>query len=308
MKSFLFKTASFLALSFLLIALIFFLFVRSSKKISKEYTFSNEHKVLFIGDSHIQNAIIDSLCPGFLNMGKNSETYYYSYHKLKAILATENKIERVLLSFDYHNLSNYSDAFFLGEKSPVISSEYFHLLPKKYQIQLLVSHWDKLPTFTRQIIKESTRIADRSNRPFPGKFRNDFFRTQAEDSSIQKRIQTQFYSKKGLNDFSQFNLNYLDSIRLLCQKKEIYFNLIQAPVYSDYLDLIPEEYIEKYRSTTYKFSKETLVVPFDSTTKSYFLPDGDHLSYEGAEVFTEQVLNLDVFNCPKNISTNKNLQ
>ena len=57
-----------------------------------------------MGDSHVTNAVIDTLIPNSLNVSKISESYYYTFQKLKFI-TSKSKINYVVLGFSYHNLS-----------------------------------------------------------------------------------------------------------------------------------------------------------------------------------------------------------
>lgn len=295
MKKFIYKTSAFLLASLAMIVLIFFIVLSNAEANTEAFRLDQEVKTIFLGDSHIQKGINDTLYSGVLNSGRSSETTYHSFYKLKAILASENRVENVVLGFGYHNLSNYSDEFIFGNKSRVLGSPYFHLLPKEDQMKLFRVNKHVLPQFAKSILKDLLKTNNTSGSPFPGKFKNEFKSTEARDSSILKRLKIQFghlnnnQGKK--TPFSELNITFLDSIKKLTSSKGIAFYLINAPIYQEYRKNVPHVFLDKYNSLISSLEIRTIELAFEESKRSYFIPDGDHLSAEGAIEFTKQLRN-----------------
>lgn len=295
MKKFIRQTSVFLLLCFVSIACYFLILLSITQKTSKSFSFDQKLKTIFLGDSHIQNAINDTLYSGALNLGRNSETTYHSFYKLKAILAAEHNIKNVVLGFGHHNLSNYSDEFILGEKSKILSPPYFYLLPKKDQMDLLFHNIGSLPQYSRAIIRELLKTNNTTKPPFPGKFQNQFSQTSARDSSVLKRINLQFshFNTPQNNEelFSEMNIAFLDSIQKLASEKGIQLFILNTPVFEQYQNELPLLVFNKYEKLIDSRRLRIIKYDFDESNKSYFIPDGDHLSAEGAIIFTQELKN-----------------
>ena len=60
----------------------------TNRKVEKTISGLNKDqfiKMLFMGDSHIQKGIIDSLIPNSANVAQNSESFYFTYFKIKKL-------------------------------------------------------------------------------------------------------------------------------------------------------------------------------------------------------------------------------
>ena len=127
MKSFLKKTLFFICLP--LFGIIVFIAALSciNYKIATSQHLDNSITTVFLGDSHIEQAINDTLLENCINLGQNSESLYFSYFRLKVLLESNPSIKVVCLGFSYHSLSSYYDKFIVGEFSNAISNRYFCL-------------------------------------------------------------------------------------------------------------------------------------------------------------------------------------
>lgn len=70
-------------------------------------------KIVVLGDSHTQCSINDELCPMFVNRSSVGEPFFYSYHKLKNIIESNNNnkdsIGAVVLGFHAFSLEKFRD-------------------------------------------------------------------------------------------------------------------------------------------------------------------------------------------------------
>ncbi len=287
MRKFVLKTVFFLLLCLAFIGVFFLMTVHSGRLKAESHTFPQNIKTIFIGDSHVQKALNDTLFRGVMNLGRNSETTYHSFHKLKAILNCDNQFEHVVLGFGYHNLSSYSDEFVFGQKSHLINPPYFKLLPIQDQIKLLGINAHKVPGFTKSIIKDIHRSNSDGSSPFPGKFINEFSHSEVRDSSVQKRLRIQFEQNTlDHEQFSSTNIDYLDSIIQLTEEKGIELFILNTPIYKTYREQVPEAFSARHKELQQQLSLREIIVDFNESERTYFIPDGDHLSAEGAIEFT----------------------
>ena len=154
MKRFLRKTLTFLIIPTIIGSSIFTLFVIWITNLSSEYQLKSDIRNIYIGDSHIEKAINDSIMPNSLNLGTTSESFYFSYYKLKLLLNNNPHVKKVYLGFSYHNLSNYYEKFISGDYSVIIAPKYFYILPPKEQFKMVYWNKKKLISFIKTTIEK----------------------------------------------------------------------------------------------------------------------------------------------------------
>lgn len=292
MKRLLKNVALFLS-PFIFFIFLFGIFIIVVSSSVNEFEIDPHVSEIFIGDSHIQVAINDSLFTNCKNYGMMAESYYFSFYKLKLILSSNPEIRKVYLGFSYHNLSDYYEEYIFGEFSGSISPNYFFIIPFKEQIKLLSSNSNELVGYMKDLIRKGVRnIINDSNYTFSGGFSNKFMNTSASAESMEKRIFTQYYSKEKLNEFSKTNMFYFHKIVDLCKTKGIELTLINMPIHRFYKSMIPEEYLSEYSEIPERSNLSLLDLSDLIKDDNYFIPDGDHVSAEGATEVSNYVKSL----------------
>jgi hypothetical protein len=284
MKKFIQKLLSFLIFPTIIGGAVFLVFVICISNLSSECQIKSNIKHVYIGDSHIEQTINDSIIPNSLNIGINSESFYFSYYKLEVLLNNNPSIDNIYLGFSYHNLSNYYDRFINGDYSYSIAPKYFYILPPKQQIRMI--YWNKtnLVPFMRSVIKHGfIKLLRNDCSSFLGGYSNNFKSTTAVNSSIDKRLTFQYYNNGSLNPFSKMNIEYLNKIVLLCKSKDIKLYAISTPLYSYYIEKVPEGYKEKLQEIISESQINYIDLSNLEFKREYFIPDGDHVSKLGAE-------------------------
>lgn len=266
--------------------------------ISKRYKIDSSLSELFIGDSHIESGINDQLLSGCKNMGHISESYYFTYFKLKQIVSSNSNINRVYLGFSYHNLSNYYDDFITGPNSIFISPEYFFILPLDEQFNQVKIHRKEFPAYFQDIVKSGFSI-------LLSKIMHDeklIYRSSNSSlchsygsvnrSSMDRRLKYMFYTNDTLNRFSESNLTYLNEVIQLCKKNKVEPVLINMPLHAYFNQKIPPKYVDKYKSILAKY--DLRIIDFNNLKldDNSFLPDGDHLSPIGATLVTKEFIRI----------------
>jgi hypothetical protein len=238
---------------------------------------------IFVGDSHIESAINDSIIPQSLNLATSAESFYFSYFKLKMLLEKCPSINHVYLGVSYHSLSTYYDRFISGDFSVTTSPKYFYLLTPKEQIRII--YWNKANpvSLMKSIINQGIAQLLHGQYSFMGGFSNYFKETAAVNSSMDKRLLFQYYNNGNLNTFSEFNIHYLNEIIGLCKIRGVEFTILNTPLHEYYYKKVPKEYKDKLNEivTTNKLNYIDLTNLILSD--KCFIQDGDHVSYLGAE-------------------------
>lgn len=274
------KTVYFIsALIFTLSILIAFTNFNVKRNILK-FISKKEKSNFFLGDSHIQKAIVDSLLPNSANISQSGESFYFTYFKLKKLFSLGININQLFLGFSYHSLSNYYEDFIEGENSKFVAPKYFFLLPNKQKLWVLWSNKNNLGLFVLNIIKKGLNEYN-----FIGQYKNEFGNTKTNIEITNKRLKLQYAN--GERDISELNSQYLFKIIQLCKKENIPITFIKTPLSPYYLKQIPNKFVNYYNEKTRNFGIQMVDLQLLNLGDNYFIPDGDHVSREGAIKVTE---------------------
>lgn len=279
MKKFIWKCAGF---SFLLFPMfLLFSFIRTATH--EPYPVQAGTRTILTGDSHVQCAIRADRVEGMENISLDSEGYYYSYHKIKRLLETRPHIQNVILGFSYHNLSSYYDEYTIGRHAKSILRRYVDLLRFEDLSELIRDH----PLLIWPVCQGIFAV-NKKKYPYIGEFTNhDTGDLVFNVTTMQQRINDQFYIHEKVRDFSEHNLAYLDKVIQVCARHKVNLLLIKTPLHPRYVKGVPPEFIDQYNRLTARY--QIPVIEFDSIdlSDSHFLPDGDHVNAPGSIRTTE---------------------
>lgn len=292
MKAFIKKICIFLLLPLLVGIALFLLIISYTNKlyINNPIKIESNVSTIYIGDSHIELAIDDRIIPNSKNFATSSESFYFSYFKLKILLKNNPFIKKVYLGFSYHNLSNYYDKFIYGNYAPVIAPKYFFLLP--FNEQSKIFYWNKydLLPFMISVTKCGIhKIIYNYYHSYRGGYSNNFTSTMAANSSIDARINFQFYNSNGLNPFSKINIYYFSKIVALCKSKNVDLYALNTPLNNYYIKKVPLEYKIKLNKIIVNEQVKYIDLSNLKFEKKFFIPDGDHVSKLGAEATSHEL-------------------
>lgn len=290
MKQFIRKTILFLVAPVVIGVPLFLLCVNYLSNSSATCTLDPSISRVFVGDSHMEYAIKDGIVPNSINVAQNSESLFFSYYKIKAILEGNPSVKEVYLGLSYHNLSAYYNDFIYGNFSAAITPKYFYLLPVSEQFKLFESNRKNVFTYLKSIIKQGAiKLVQDDYYPFLGGYANTFKNTKAVKSSMDKRLKFQYYTNDNVKPFSKLNINYLGKIDSLCKAKQVTLYTVNTPLFKYYDEQVPEVYKNKLSEiiTTKQLNHIDLSVM--NLPESYFIPDGDHVSTIGAEIATKEL-------------------
>ncbi len=277
MKKFILRTLSFLSPLALAFIVAFCVFFNNSQKSIDKWKLSDDIYFLFLVDSHVQQGInVDSTYHA-KNVAKDSESYYFNYYKLKKLLKDSNNTKQIYLGFSYHNLSDYNDDYVLGCYSSDIATRYFTFLPFSEKINILQSNFSQLPFFFKQFVKNNQA------KNYEGGYSSFYKNTSAIKSSMDKRINQQFYKDGKERNLSITNIIYLKKIINLCKEKKVKLFFLKTPLHPYYEKKTPVFFVKQYSKIITENDLELIDFKMIKFTDKSFIPDGDHLSFEGAE-------------------------
>lgn len=292
------------------------------------FTLPDSIKTVFIGDSHALTAFNTEFIPKSFNASKNSEGYFATYYKLGAILNANPKIENVVLTYSYHNISItqnanvlYGDVYYYlyDEKGRYIiqSSGKGELIEFRYgssesYLKSLISNLSHFSISTFLWVKYEIGLPVGANKYINfaiSRFGNDpklnlhpiFQETYKSTKSnldtnlIINSIERDFYYRNEVNS-SDIMIESLFRMAELCNIRRVNLVLINTPLHPLYKSKIPGYYFQLHNSIIDSLkNKYDNIQYYNFTTVNYpdsLFGDGDHLNYYGMKIFSKETKDL----------------
>ena len=220
------------------------------------------------------------------NISLNAEGYIYTYYKLKYLIDKEPNISHVYLGLGYHNLSSYFDDYIYGHRFGSFIHRYLGVMQIADFVEVIFRNPKDMPTLVRNIYQKGGRSGLKQQCTLYGSFPDERKMETFNISQMKKRILEQYYDDGDVIGISRINLEYLNKIVALLRSNNVDVTLLSTPLHTDYIELVPTEYkrlfddyIERNELTVYMFEDLDL-------SDAEFLPDGDHVNFEGAKLTT----------------------
>ena len=122
---------------------------------NRELKIERNVESVFFGDSHIEMAINDSLTLNSMNFGLQSESYYFTYYKIRFLLKHKHSVRKIYVGFSYHNLSSYYDDYVSGKDSKDVTPKYFFILPFFEKVRILFYNFGTMENYLLNIQKKN---------------------------------------------------------------------------------------------------------------------------------------------------------
>jgi lysophospholipase L1-like esterase len=278
--------------SILLGTLLMFLIVIKilNKKLMHDFKIKKSTRVLFLGDSHIEQAINDQYIPNSVNLAKQAEPYFYTYQKLKNICVSNHQIDTLFLGYSYHNISYKIEEFIHGKYKNDIIPKYILLLTLKEQINILIDNFSDFPTIFKYGTYFGTKNLFTKNPKkysFLGEYKTAYETSRANSKTINIRIYFHFSSKNQKNPFSNENLLYFNKIIQLCKANKIHLILLSTPLHKEYQEKVPKIYRDKYYQLIQENKLDYVHFEDQKFADDCFTPNGDHLTIKGVKQISE---------------------
>ncbi len=268
--------------------LLIIIFLISTNIKSKSFKIDDTYTDVFLGDSHVRYTVNDTLLAHSISLANSSESIYFSYHKLKLLLKSNQTIETVHLGFSYHNISDYYDQYINGKYSQSVAPNYFYILSFNEQLQMFKWNSRRLPSFVRAILKSGIKIW-RNENTFTGGFDNPYTNTTANNATMDERLKLQYYTNDTLNSFSALNLKYFDNIVELCKEQQVELVIINTPVHAYFLSKVPQKFIDRYNSIINSNNLRIIDLTLMDLPDTSFQAEGDLVSMEGSMRGTDEL-------------------
>jgi hypothetical protein len=277
----------------MLFGLLFIYLNILNKKNLEQFRFGTSLNILAVGDSHIQETINDSLTSHIKNIGYSSESFIYSFYKIKALTENNPSIDTILLGVSYHSFTDYFDEITYLH---YVLGRYFYVLPIEAQTKLISEVGNPISFIFKSILNEYENLITRSEKNgWLGWYENYSTSVTISEKSIKDRIRTQYYLNEKARGFSDDNIHYFNMIVKYCRENNLALIILNTPMHSGYIEKVPEKFKEKFYSLI--GDSGVKLIEFDGLklTDEYYLPDGDHVNGKGAVLATkylEEVLKL----------------
>lgn len=240
--------------------------------------------ILFMGASHVENGIDDSMMKTAINWAGSSERYMYTYIKLKHLLPVNPQVDTIFLELSPTDLWEDADYKYhvLNEQS-----RYVPLYWPFYELE----HWKVVldePVQSMTLVLESLLQKKDFNHSKWWKKMGGFNKvdsimdlSQVRPNLLSSRDYAQGYG-------NEVNYHYLRQIIMLCKQNRIQLFFIETPTYH------PEYYYNQdyyYQSYHNNFAEIELFDYSKWPVANDERADAHHLNFKGAKRFTRELIN-----------------
>lgn len=298
MKQFLFKTAFFLV-GFMLLVLVVSFASKKYVEARAAFTIKPSTTNIILGHSQPECGLIDSLIINTENFSQGGESYFYTFQKVKKLLAVNEKIENVFISFSNNQISDEMNKWTFGDKyinnyypkySFMMDYPDYKLLLKNNYSAVVRADFKATINNTKFIMaKDKSYLKDRN---WGGYLKIEWNKVD----SLMKKNYLDKLDKKQFTTLSYTNIYYLHKIIDLCTSKKVGVVLFRTPIHERLIQIQNEALFKKVTSENFK-SVVFLDLSHFPIAKNGFA-DFSHLNYKGATAFSKffnDMLQNDVF-------------
>lgn len=240
--------------------------------------------ILVLGDSHTQCSINDTLLPHSLNLSESADTYFYSYVKVKRMLAANPQVDTLILGYANFNITDNQDHWLKSEninsfKLPI----YFFLFDLEDFRNFIKINPTQLLEFSGTIFKRNFSHMYRIyNKEKIYKFGiGGYLPLQKQMESEERSINNNNISTTWKQ--SEIDILYLKKIYNLCKNNSVQLILVATPT-QDHSGADSNNKQLVFRNNDLK---EAVYLDFsDYPLKNDNFADNSHLNENGAANFT----------------------
>ena len=246
----------------------------------------NNENIVFLGNSHIECAINDTILKNSFNFGRSEDKTEFIYSKVKLLKKYNPELDTIVIGYDNVLCYQSADSAF----NSVLYSPYFfdtynlatitNLITKSSfgYIESHITHpfnWFKLYQFGESTIKSKSNITDLTN------LGGYLYLTRDKLKEDIKRRATIKIDKN--RSFDELSIYFLEETLKFCQENGMTVIFLCPPQHKKcFLDstYYREYYFKNYNNIKYYDFK-------DMQLPDSCFGDLDHLNYKGAKVFSE---------------------
>ena len=244
----------------LILSSIVYNHIKTAYLADKNLSITPNTHILILGDSHAETAFNDSIIPNSHNVAFHAEHYLFTYFKLKKLLHANPQIDKVILSFGPHNISQSADVTIFSESRNSRSfARYFMLLNSEGVNDTYSSSQNWRTNYLKwkfgipfQLKLEAKLIYKTIfNKPislndFP--FIGEFYKSNEHTfNNVNTAIHAHYFADNKLLNESDLAIKYLYKIIDLTTSKGIKLYLVNTPQHKDYFNNIPDYFKNAYK-------------------------------------------------------------
>lgn len=270
---------------FILLLIIFSAATFSIVNKNSSFSLPQSDTILVIGHSHPQTAFNDSLIPGLRNLSQSSESYFYSFQKIKKVLEQNTHIKTIFLEYTNNYLWERMDRWIWDDKRiNIMYPRYAPFMSIKENVLLASKN---LPGYFKSLSvalkKHFTKIIEQNY-----KFSEEYggywnLKMNKVDSLLNEKQNNSMKEKTG--NFSKYNIEYLKKIIALCNKKDVKIYLIRSPLHNQYEGFFNEKLFFTILNNKLPDIEFLDFSKFPLMNEEF--GDLGHVNYKGALVFTK---------------------
>lgn len=244
--------------------------------------------VLILGNSHPECALNDTLIPTAENCAHSSEGYFYTYIKLKKLLAENPQIKTVFLEFNNGLVMKKVSNWMWGDE--YINWRYCRYSPFMNWEELALV-WSKNPKIVLDVqntaLKENQKFLESGatnyikSRPIGGYLPLNYSQV---DSLLKVKANIKNL-KLVINEPDEKQLEYLRKIQKYCSGRSVRLFLMRCPQHKKYEGWSNEFFFQKVRQEKFSDLPFFDFGHFELPQKEY--GDLEHLNYWGAKRFSK---------------------
>lgn len=250
---------------------------------------------LFIGDSHIQCAINDTILTNSYNFAQAGSGQFYTYLKLRKIIEENQQINKVVIGYSFIDIAKSRDGWFNGDKIKYKLSPHLFLFSMGDFYDIMISNPKEVILNTYRVCMQGVNhiiIYWFSDIPLSswGKFKTSQLNKLEE---AKKNIQLEGNLK--YNGTSVENIRYLSKSYQYLLSKNIDIILLNTPVHPLYNEHL-NAYVDRYFALTKELFPSAVLIDHSSfQLQNEFYLDLSHLNSKGAKTYSMFLLKNKLF-------------
>jgi hypothetical protein len=280
MKRFLKNTLLFASIFAVMAALVSSYFFFRKSQVDAQLDEIAEHECLIVGDSQMQRLDPEIFSRSTYNFSSLGEHYYFTYHKLKEVLSSEqSEVECILLGASLHNFAPVYGRLMNMKKTEGKDSfsRFLYLIP----------------TCSGEFIElAEVTLPKLMSGVFCSPDWGGYFRSEASnpDSATINRVFKMHYERETDEAlYSQSQAIYLQKIDSLCAAKSIPLFLCSTPYHPEYLRRIDPGYRNYFEAVVSSLEHAESISFLKDHPDPSIMSDANHLNVRGGKIYAQRI-------------------
>ena len=252
------------------------------------------------GVSRVMHGLDPAIVRHSENIAMPGMSFALQYEMLKEILQEKCNLELYLTGISPSHITGFTDyRFLVNFKAKNVFDFAYPIMSLKEMSRFKIAPKRFLKAFLRNCVtpnieyyKNYFRSNGEDGFPYIGSF-TEYCGSDLEDEYTLSRINKHFYWKDTVVRPSLIDIDYLDSIAIVCEKNGLQLILLNSPVHRNYNAKVPEVYLNTYKALVNRMERDydhvkildysNLEIPDEC------FRDCDHLNADGALLLSSEL-------------------